>query len=79
MKVTIRFFAGPREVLGIGELTQELSTGATVQTLSDALLGAHPELGTFRLKYAVNSKYASLDVELHDGDEVACIPPVGGG
>ena len=50
-------------------------TGETV----DVLVNAYPELGSFRLKYAVNSAYASLETELHDGDEVACIPPVGGG
>ncbi len=79
MKVAVRFFAGPREQMGVSELVQELPAGATVQTLVDALVGAHPELGSFRLKYAVNSTYASLDTELRDGDEVACIPPVGGG
>jgi molybdopterin converting factor small subunit len=79
MKVTVRFFAGPRERLGTGALVQELPVGATVETLIDTLIGAYPQLGSFRLKYAVNSSYVSLDTELHDGDEVACIPPVGGG
>ena len=79
MKVRVKFFAGPRERLGVGELVQELPAGATVQTLVRALVGAYPDFGTFRLKYAVNSTYVSLESELHDGDEVACIPPVGGG
>jgi molybdopterin converting factor subunit 1 len=79
IKVKVRFFAGPREKLGIGELEQELPVGATVQTLVDTLAGVYPDFGSFRLKYAVNSAYVSLDAALHDGDEVACIPPVGGG
>jgi molybdopterin converting factor subunit 1 len=79
MKVNVRFFAGPREQLGVSEVVQELPSGATVQTLVDALCGAYPDLSTFRCKYAVNSSYVSLETGLHDGDEVACIPPVGGG
>ena len=31
------------------------------------------------LLYAVNREYAPRDRELHDGDEVALIPPVSGG
>ena len=79
MKVRVRFFAGPRERLGVSELVQELPAGATVQTLRSALVGAYPDLAAFRLKYAVNSAYVPLESELHDGDEEACIPPVGGG
>ncbi|MFN8568786.1 MAG: MoaD/ThiS family protein [Kouleothrix sp.] len=29
--------------------------------------------------YAVNQDYGTLDTELHDGDEIAFIPPVSGG
>lgn len=79
IKVKVRFFAGPREKLGFGELEQELPAGATVQTLVDALTGAYPDWASFRLKYAVNSAYVPLGTALSDGDEVACIPPVGGG
>jgi molybdopterin converting factor subunit 1 len=79
MKVNVRFFAGPREKLGISSLEQELPAGATVQTLVAALTSAYPELGSFRCKYAVNSTYASMETDLYDGDEIACIPPVGGG
>jgi molybdopterin converting factor small subunit len=31
------------------------------------------------MKVAVNRRYAQTGAELHDGDEVACLPPVGGG
>jgi molybdopterin converting factor subunit 1 len=79
MKVTIRFFAAPREALGTGELVQELPAGSTVQALMDELVEKYPQLGSFRLKFAVNSTYVSPETELHDGDTVACIPPVGGG
>ena len=32
-----------------------------------------------RVAYAVNRSYAHVGAELHDGDEVALIPPVSGG
>jgi len=79
MKIKVRFFAAPREMLGAGELVQELPAESTVQTLMDALIRTYPKLGSLPLKFAVNRAYASLDTQLCDGDEVACIPPVGGG
>ena len=79
MRIMVRFFAGPRERLGVSELVHELTAGGTVQALVDDLVRVHPDLGSFRCRYAVNSAYVPLHTELHDGDEVACIPPVGGG
>ncbi len=32
-----------------------------------------------RMLYAVNQDFSTLGTELHDGDEVAFIPPVSGG
>ena len=79
MKVTVRFFAGPREKLGVSELLLELPAGSTVRSLADTLVEVYPDLGNLRLKYAVNSAYVDQDTALSDRDEVACIPPVGGG
>jgi molybdopterin converting factor subunit 1 len=79
MRVKVRFFAAPREMIGTSELVQELPAGATVQALMDTLTQAYPDLNSFTLKFAVNWANASPETELHDGDEVACIPPVGGG
>ena len=79
MKVQVRLFAAARELVGSGSMMQVLPAQATVRDLVDALLEAYPGLSEMRLKFAVNSAYASLDTALCDGDEVACIPPVGGG
>jgi MoaD family protein len=79
MQVKVRFFAAPREMVGTSELVQELPAGATLQALMDTLIQAYPNLSSFTLKFAVNLANASPETELHDGDEVACIPPVGGG
>jgi len=79
MNVTVRLFAVSRELVGTDSLTQALPAGATVQDLADALFEAYPGLRAMRFKYAVNATYAGLETTLHDGDEVAFIPPVGGG
>lgn len=65
--------------MGASVLRQVLPDGATVRDAARALLAAHPELGALRLRFAVNAAYASPDRALAHGDEMACIPPVGGG
>ena len=74
MHVTVRLFAGLRERAGIGKL--ELDDVTTVADVWPALgLGDEPG----GLLYAVNRAYVEQTHELHDGDEVALIPPVSGG
>ena len=73
MPVTVRLFAGLRERAGWSG--REIDA-ATVGDVWAALgLGEEPE----GLLYAVNREYAAPERELHDGDEVALIPPVSGG
>jgi MoaE-MoaD fusion protein len=71
--IRVRLFAGLREQAGWSQ--RELDV-ATVADVWPALgLGEEPA----GLLYAVNREYAEPDRELHDGDEVALIPPVSGG
>jgi len=81
MKVTVKFFAAPREALQRGEVQHELPADATVVELVRSLVQAYPVLEPYmcRAKVAVNQKYAAVETVLHDGDEVAFLPPVGGG
>jgi len=71
--IRVRLFAGLREQAGWSQ--RELDA-ATVADVWPALgLGDEPA----GLLYAVNREYADPERELHDGDEVALIPPVSGG
>ena len=79
MNIQVRLFAGAREQVGAGTVQQALPDGATVQDLADALYDAHAGLRDMRLRFAVNATYGDVGTVLYDGDEVACIPPVGGG
>jgi len=79
VQVTVRLFAAARELVGSDSLTQELPARATLGDLAEALYCAHPGLRPMRLRFALNSAYAAPEAALHDGDEAAFIPPVGGG
>ena len=81
MMIVLRFFAIARDRVGAGELTLELSSGATVADARDALIRGHASLAELmpRVAFAVNRAYAPLTTELHEGDELAVIPPVSGG
>jgi molybdopterin converting factor subunit 1 len=81
MNITLRYFAGHRDIAGRAEEQIEISDGANVGTLWEALVGRYPRLAgyTGRMLVAVNQEYATLETALRDGDEVAFIPPVSGG
>ncbi|NJN16460.1 MAG: molybdopterin converting factor [Oscillochloris sp.] len=81
MQVTIRFFAGHRDIVGRSEQIVTIAPDATVGMVWEQLVAAYPRLAgyTGRLLYAVNQEFSTLDSPLHDGDEVAFIPPVSGG
>lgn len=79
--VRVRFFAAAREALGARELVLRLLKGTNAVQLLDQLEEAHPQLHRYRpyLKVSVNHRIVSEDTSLHNGDEVALLPPVGGG
>jgi molybdopterin synthase sulfur carrier subunit len=77
----VKFFAAPREALGTDEVVLDMPAGSTVKDLIDTLRRRHPVLNRYTrfLSVAVNRAYVGMQTELHEGDEVACLPPVGGG
>jgi molybdopterin converting factor subunit 1 len=81
MKARVRFFAAMREALDRAEMEIELPAGTTVQQLVSLIAEQYPVLRSYldSALVAVNRKYAFPQTELHDEDEVAFVPPVGGG
>nr|MBC7243985.1 molybdopterin converting factor subunit 1 [Chloroflexota bacterium] len=81
MKIKVRFFAAMREAIGRTQMELELPSGATVQQLMSQIAEQYPLLRSSldATLIAVNRKYAFPQAELHDADEVAFLPPVGGG
>jgi molybdopterin converting factor subunit 1 len=81
MRVTVRLFARLRDIAGAAELTREVAAGATIGSLWRDLATEYPDLDPYgrSISSAVNADYARMDQALHDGDEVAFLPPVSGG
>ena len=80
MKVTVKFFARYREVLGVDSVKVEgnFSTVDDVRALLAQREGADV-LSEQNLMCARNEDLCQLDEPLSDGDEVAFFPTVTGG
>jgi molybdopterin converting factor subunit 1 len=77
--VHVRLFASYREAAGTNRLDTPMRSGARVRDLMELLAADIPALTRAPGMVAVNHTYVNPEAELHDGDEVALIPPVSGG
>ncbi len=81
MQVRVRFFGMLKEVAGRDDETLRLPEGARVADLLDRCASSAPDLKNYFpvIAVALNQEYSERDAALHEGDEVALIPPVSGG
>jgi molybdopterin synthase catalytic subunit/molybdopterin synthase sulfur carrier subunit len=81
LTITVKFFAAPREALGQSEIKMTVEAGTRVEELIATLNRQYPALRPYTrfMSVAVNRAYVGVQTVLHDGDVVACLPPVGGG
>jgi len=81
MKVRLLFFAVLRDVAGRSEVVLELPDGSRAADVWRRLRDEHRALRDYVQPpmTAVNESYVDADEVLHDGDELAFIPPVAGG
>jgi len=81
MRITVRLFASQRESLGRGSLPLDVPDGTTAAGAFAQLAKAHAGLagGDNSLAFAVNQEHVAPDTTLHEGDELALLPPVAGG
>ena len=79
--VTVKLFAILRDAAAVSSFPLEIPEGGTVASASHIILSRYPTLEKHlsRSAFALNRVYASRDAVLHDGDELAVIPPVSGG
>ena len=74
-------FARLRELLGFGERFVPVPDGATIDAVWAQLAAETPQLGGLRAstRFARNGALADGGAVVCDGDEIALLPPVGGG
>ncbi len=80
MRVTIRLFARLRDLAGAGELVREVQPESTIAGVWQVLATELPALKDSErtLSVALNADYSKMSATVHDGDEVALLPPVSG-
>ena len=81
MTIRVRLFAIVKDLAKRDEVLVQLPEGAALYQAVEKLLIDFPQIAPVmkRAALAVNLSYAPPDTMLHDGDEVAIIPPVSGG
>jgi len=81
MQVRVKFFGMLKEVAGRADDTLRLPEGSSVADLLRQCGTATPDLKEYFsvIAVALNQEYSERDATLHEGDEVALIPPVSGG
>jgi molybdopterin synthase catalytic subunit len=80
MQIRLLCFGRLREIIA-AEQRLDLPEGTTVAALWQQLRAQHPALAPYEgaVAVAINQNFASAESLLHEGDEVALLPPVSGG
>jgi molybdopterin converting factor subunit 1 len=81
LHVRVLAFGRIREIIGAGESKLDIATGATAQDVWLAFAQRFPELVQWQAttRIARNGTIVAASTPVHDGDELAFLPPVGGG
>jgi molybdopterin synthase catalytic subunit len=81
MKINVLFFGITHDLTGLAQEQVELPEGENLEGLWRRYQSRFPRLGAWAdsLLLAVNQEIAKRETPLHEGDEVAFMPPVSGG
>lgn len=81
MKLRVLFFSVLRDISGTDEISVDLPAGSTMADLLVQIEARWPKLSDWQnsLLLALDQTYVKRDALLHDGGEVALMPPVQGG
>ncbi len=81
--ITIKYFASLRTIAEKEEDSLDIENPITIDQLSDIISKTAPKMGAIirekKVMISVNQEMASADTIIHDGDEVAFLPPFSGG
>jgi molybdopterin converting factor subunit 1 len=81
MIVKVLYFASAQGLADVKSEEIRLRDGSSVKEMAVEMIRLHPALKTIAptIRYSVNFEIAEGSAQLHEGDEVAVLPPVAGG
>jgi molybdopterin converting factor subunit 1 len=81
--ITVKFFASLKAIAEKEEEQIEVQSSISMDQLSDIISKTSPKMGHIirdnKIMISVNQEMADADTVIHDGDEVAFLPPFSGG
>ena len=81
--ITLKYFASLRDIAEKEEDSLDIENPITIDQLSDIISKTTPKMGAIirekKVMISVNEEMASAGTIIHDGDEVAFLPPFSGG
>ena len=75
ISITLLYFAHLREARGLSEEAMRLEQPLSVGELFSQIFHMSP----VGIRFAIDAEYVSVDTMISDGDEIAFLPPMGGG
>jgi molybdopterin converting factor small subunit len=81
MQITVLAFARLHELIGFSERVFDLGESSRIEDVWSLLSREVPQIAALRAstRFARNGVLAEASEFLHSGDELALLPPVGGG
>ena len=81
--ITLKYFASLKSIAEKEEDRLDIENPITLDQLSDIISKTTPKMGEMirekKVLVSINQEMASVDTIIHDGDEVAFLPPFSGG
>ncbi|MBT6853963.1 MAG: MoaD/ThiS family protein [Nitrospina sp.] len=81
--ITLKYFASLKSIAEKEEDRLDIENPITLDQLSDIISKTTPKMGEMirekKVLISINQEMASVDTVIHDGDEVAFLPPFSGG
>jgi len=81
--ITLKYFASLKSIAEKEEDHLDIENPITLDQLSDIISKTTPKMGEMirekKVLISINQEMASVDTVIHDGDEVAFLPPFSGG
>ena len=81
--ITVKYFASLKAIAEKEEEQIEVQSSISMDQLSDIISKTSPKMGDIirnnKIMISVNQEMADANTVIHDGDEVAFLPPFSGG